>query len=212
MTSSPERSDNFILWALIPFIAAMSGGVKERISFSEVATLRPDGGMNIFSAEVRPGSLKLPDGCVEMRYWNGPMWNGDGENILWQVDSEWSERKDEPFYYVELAGRVLSLWKSEELSKEDAVWLAERGYVKTFGDPDGMFRVSWQVTALGSPEIKQKLISLGDCIRQKHAEDFAAISSGYVKAAIAGVPKHLRKTREYELQFLFASDGWFILH
>ena len=212
MTSGAKRDDNFILWALIPFIAAMSGSVRERIRFDEVATIRPDGGVNIFSADVKRGDLKLPEGYIEMRDWNGPMWNGDGENMLWQVDSEWSERKDEPYYYVERAKRVLSLWESDELSKEDAAWLAERGYVKTCGDPEETFKVSWQIVMLLSPGIKKKLIALGDGIRERNAEEFERLKAPYVSAALDAVPKHLRRVCEYELQFLFASDGWFILH
>jgi hypothetical protein len=29
---------------------------------------------------------------------------------------------------------------------------------------------------------------------------------------LASVPAHLRRIKEYELQFTFHSDGWFLLH
>ena len=44
-----HQPDNFILWALIPYIAAHSGeNLREAtISFDELATIRPDGAKNI---------------------------------------------------------------------------------------------------------------------------------------------------------------------
>ena len=55
-TDSAEPDLNYLLWTLIPFIAA--GGNEplgeEKIRFEQVATIRPDGGNNIFHAEVTP--------------------------------------------------------------------------------------------------------------------------------------------------------------
>ena len=54
LTESPKADRNFILWSLIPYIAAWSGEklMDESISFDEVATIRPDGGHYIFHASV----------------------------------------------------------------------------------------------------------------------------------------------------------------
>ena len=74
--SSPSgRNYNFILWSLIPYIAAWSGEklMDHRISFEEVATIRPDGGYNICHASVIPDDLVLPDDYVYMKKWSGPM-------------------------------------------------------------------------------------------------------------------------------------------
>ncbi len=65
------------------------------ISFEEVATIRPDGGHNIVTAAVVPDNLVLPEDYIYMNNWSGPMWNWneDSEHILWQIDSEWSDRE-----------------------------------------------------------------------------------------------------------------------
>ena len=90
--------------------------------------------------------------------------------------------------------------------------LSERGYIKTNGDYDGYFKAAWQIVILGSRSVQEKLISLGDRIKEKHASEFEKLKASYVKAELDSVPPHLRKVREYEQQFIFHSDGWFLLH
>ena len=34
----------------------------------------------------------------------------------------------------------------------------------------------------------------------------------YAEAVLKFVPAHLKKVQEYELQFVFHSDGWFLKH
>lgn len=51
--------------------------MDRNISFDEVATIRPDGGQNIFHATVVPDRLVLPEDYVYMKNWSGPMWNGN---------------------------------------------------------------------------------------------------------------------------------------
>ena len=94
LTKSLQTDRNFILWSLIPYIAAWSGEklMDNRISFEEVATIRPDGAHNIYHASVVPDEIVLPEDYVYMKNWCGPIWNGNGERILWQIDSEWSDR------------------------------------------------------------------------------------------------------------------------
>ena len=77
LTESPKADRNFILWSLIPYIAAWSGEnlIDESISFEEVATIRPDGAHNICHAAVVPDDMVLPDDYVYMKNWCGPMWN-----------------------------------------------------------------------------------------------------------------------------------------
>ncbi|MBE6637290.1 MAG: sigma-70 family RNA polymerase sigma factor [Ruminococcaceae bacterium] len=218
LTESPKADRNFILWTLIPYIAAWSGEkrMEESISFEEVATIRPDGAHNIYHASVVPDERILPDDYVYMRNWCGPMWNGNGKHILWQIDSEWSERGDDVrLKYSEEAKRVLSLYEREFedcLSKDDYAWLAERGYVKTNGDYDGYFKTAWQIVVLASKEIQDKLLAIGERIKAKHQADFEALKAPYAEAVLQSVPSHLKKVKEYELQFVFHSDGWFLLH
>ncbi len=216
LTESKRADRNFILWSLIPYVAACSGEklTDESISFEEAATIRPDGAQNIIHASVADDNIVLPDEHVHMRNWCGPMWNGSKDHILWQINSEWCDRSTAlDRRYSEDALRTLSLFEREDvLSKDEYAWLAERGFVKTNGDYDGLFKASWQVVILGSSEIKAKLIDIGDRIREKYSVEFEALKTPYIKAVLEAVPPHLRKVREYELQFIFRSDGWFLLH
>ena len=217
--SEPPAADrNFILWALIPYIAACSGRklMDERITFEEAATIRPDGGHNIFHATVVKDEMILPEDYVYMKNWSGPMWNGNGKHILWQIDSEWSDRSGhDGSRYSEDAGRILGLYERElegPLSKDEYAWLAERGYIKTNGDDDGHFRSAWQIVVLESKEIRDRLLAIGERIKAKYRTDFEALKAPYVEAVLESVPAHLRKTKAYELQFVFHADGWFLLH
>ena len=214
-----KRGDrNFLLWTLIPYITAWSGEklMDRSISFEEVATVRPDGGYNICHVTVVPDEMVLPEDYVYMRNWNGPMWNGNGRHILWQLDSEWSDRGERrAARYSEDAGRVLSLYereREERLSKDEYAWLAECGYVKTNGDYDGDFKSTWQIVILDNKEIQEKLIAMGEKIKRKYKDEFEAIKAPYVQAMLKSVPAHLRKVEAFELQFVFHSDGWFLCH
>lgn len=219
LTESKRADHNFILWSLIPFIAAWSGEkLKDnRISFEEVASVRPDGGHNILNASVVPDEMVLPSDYVYMRKWRGPMWNDKEKHILWQIDTEWSDRgENHHFNYSEEARRTISLYEKEYdegcLSKDEYAWLSERGYIKTNGDYDGYFKSSWQIVALANKDIKDRLIAIGDKIKEKYKNEFDSIKAPYVEAVLNSVPKHLRKVQEYELQFIFCSDGRFLLH
>ena len=219
LTESPKADRNFLLWSLIPYIAACSGGKRreERITFEEVATIRPDGAHNIVHASVISDETILPDDYVSMKNWCGPLWNGNGEYTLWQIDSEWSDRGEyQGFQYSEDAARVISLFQrscdGDPLSADEYAWLTERGYIKTYDDRIGHFNISWQILILGSKEIQEKLLDVGKGIKEKYRDEFEAVKAPYVRAVLDSVPMHLRKIKEYELQFVFHSDGWFLLH
>ena len=217
LTESPRADRNFLLWSLIPYIAACSGEklMDRHISFEEAATYRPDGAHDIYNATVVPNNLMLPADYVYMKNWSGPMWNVSDGRMLWQVNSEWSDREPPTPSFSEDAKRVLSLYRREEyniLSKDEYAWLAERGFVKTNGDYDGQFKSSWQIVVLASKEIQDKLLAIGERIKVKYRTDFDALKAPYVEAVLKSVPAHLRKMKQYELQFLFHSDGWFLLH
>ena len=190
--------------------------MDERISFEEVATIRPDGAHNICHASVVPDDLILPDDYVYMKNWCGPMWNGNGDHIFWQIDSEWSDRgAHHGFQVSEDAKRILTLYQSaleDRLSKDEYAWLAERGFIKTNGDFDGHFKAAWQIVVLASREIQNKLLAIGDRIKVKYQPDFDALKAPYAKAVLESVPAHLRKMKAYELQFVFHADGWFLIH
>ena len=215
-TETAKADRNFILWSLIPYIAACSGEklMDERISFEEVATLRPDGSHNIAHATVLPDNMVLPEDYVQMKNWCGPMWSGNGNHIFWQIDSQWSAR-GQHFLDSDESRRTLSLYARESedrLSRDEYTWLAERGYIKTNGDYDGLFKAAWQVVILSSKEIREKLLAIGEGLKTKHHAEFEALKAPYVKAVLESLPAHLRKIKAYELQFVFHADGWFLLH
>ena len=214
----PLRYKNFLLWSLIPYITAWSGEklMDERITFDEVAVIRPDGGYNIVHADVVPDDMVLPDDYVYMKNWCGPMWNNGDHQMMWQIDSEWSDRSPITERKIsEEHERTVTLFNWEKhnlLSKHDYAWLTERGYIKTHGNYDGYFTSVWQIIILKDREIRDRLIAIGERIKKKHQTDFETLKEPYVRASLNTVPSHLRKVREYELQFVFHSDGWFLLH
>ena len=146
------------------------------------------------------------------------MWNGDGDHIFWQIDSEWSKQRSRNagLQYSDEAQRVLSLYereKSERLSSDEYAWLAERGYIRTTGDYyGGRFRSFWQIVVLSGKEIQNQLLAIGGRIKEKYRADFEALLAPYADAVLASVPPHLKKVKEYELQSVFGFDGWFLLH
>lgn len=218
LTESPRADRNFILWSLIPYITAWSGEklMDKSITFEEVATIRPDGGNNIFHAAVVPDGMILPDDYVHMKNWSGPMWDGGDYQMMWQIDSEWSDRAPVMERNIsEECERVITLYNWEKynsVTKSDYAWLSERGYIKTNGDYDGQFKSSWQIVVLASNEIKDKLLAIGERIKERYKTEFDALKAPYAEAVLESVPAHLKKVKAYELQFVFHSDGWFLLH
>ena len=217
----PLRDKNFLLWSLIPYIASMSGEklMESTITFEEVATIRPDGAHNIAHATVVPDNLKLPDDYVYMKNFCGPGYfshNHKSTSMLWRLDTEWSGvrilvSKSETDNML----RVLDLYEHENenlLLKEDYAWLSERGYIKTWGDYNGCFKTAWQIIILRNKVIQEKLLSIGTKIKEKYKDEFNQFKASYVDAVLNSVPAHLRKAQAYELQFVFHSDGWFLLH
>ena len=91
-TSHERADDHFILWSLIPYIAARSGEglMDQSISFDEVATIRPDGGHNLCYASIVAPNVKPQMYFESMLQFCGPCWNRNEDYTLWQIDSEWS--------------------------------------------------------------------------------------------------------------------------
>lgn len=83
---------------------------------------------------------------------------------------------------------MLSLYEREfedRLSKDEYAWLAERGYVKTNGDYDGHFKSSWQIVILENREIKDKLLAVGERIKEKYKDEFDALKAPYFAPIVA---------------------------
>jgi len=218
LTHNSPRDRNFVLWSLIPFIAARSGEnlMDERIKFDEVATLRPDGGHNICQASVVSDDIVLPDDYLCMRDFCGPYWIADDDLAFWSLDTEWSGRRmrvDKA--YSDERRRVLSLFRKElddVLAEDEYAWLSELGYVKTNGDYNGHFKSGWQIVWLEDCAIRDELLAVGERIKSKHMDELEALKAPYAKMLVGSFPEHLHKVKEYENQFIFHSDGWFMVH
>ena len=218
LTESPRADDNFILWSLVPYIAALSGErlMNKSISFEEVATVRPDGGQNICYVSVISPGVKKPMYFDSMKQWCGPCWNRNEDYTLWQIDSEWSDgRVDDG--YISKANRILSILSKldDSVSDESYAFLEEAGIMRTKMNIDGhtgWFKSVPQVVWLENTDIKNELIAIGDRIKEKYWHEFETLKEPFVKAVLDETPKHLHKMQKYGLQYTFFSDGWFILH
>ena len=216
LTSHERADDHFILWSLIPYIAARSGEglMDQSISFDEVATIRPDGGHNLCYASIAAPNVKSPMYFESMLQFCGPCWNRNKDYTLWQIDSEWSSQRINDGY-IDKACRILLLLSRKEddlLSKDEYTFLAENGIIKTNGDDDSNFKTAMQIVWLENTDISNALIAIGDRIKERHWTEFESLKKPFVKAVLNETPKHLHKMQKYGLQYIFFSDGWFILH
>lgn len=215
-TSHERADDHFILWSLIPYIAARSGEglMDQSISFDEVATIRPDGGHNLCYASIVAPNVKPPMYFESMLQFCGSCWNRNKDYTLWQIDSEWTSQRINDGY-IDKACRILSLLSRKEddlLSKDEYTFLAENGIIKTNGDDDSNFKTARQIVWLENTDINNELIAIGDRIKERHWTEFESLKKPFVKAVLNETPKHLHKMQKYGLQYIFFSDGWFILH
>jgi hypothetical protein len=148
-----------------------------------------------------PDEMVLPDDYVYMKNWCGPMWNKGDYQMMWQIDSEWSNRAPVKERNIpEEQERTITLlnWEKHNLlSKHDYAWLAERGYIKTNGDYDGHFKSAWQIVVLASNEIRDKLLAIGERIKVKYQTEFYALKAPYAEAVLESVPAHLRNVKEH---------------
>ena len=219
MTEDIPKDKNFLLWSLIPYITANAGKnlLNATITRDEVATIRPDGGNNIFRATIYNPNLNQSADILSFNETvNGPCWNVYNGRVLWQMDTQWSERNYLLDYqYSKDAERTLSFYLNEHvdiLSKDEYAWLAERGFVKTCGDYNSNFKTAWQVVVFTDPAIQEKLLQLGEAVKAKHIGRFGELKKLYSEAILQTVPAHLRKVKEYELQFLLHDDARFLLY
>lgn len=209
---------NFIMWSLIPFIAALSndGTTNKTIEFSDVYTIRPDGGKNICYASVSQPSVNPPMYNEEMKNFKGPFWNGLTDKItLWTVDSEWSEKRISENYQLTVV-RDLTLLNNYLndviMSEDDYAYLAEKGYISVSGKINELFKTELKIVYISNEETRKKLITMGNKIKEKHRDEFERLKAPYIKAVLENTPKHLHKMKMYGLQYIFSSDAWFILH
>ena len=212
------QDKNFLMWTLIPFIAAFSGEntLDKSIAFSDVYTIRPDGGKNICYASIAVPDVKPPMYSEEMKKFKGPMWNGLTDKItLWTIDSEWSDKRIDDNYHVSVVRDLTLLHNYLNdviLSEDDYAYLAEKGYISISGKPDELFKAALRIIYIKDEESRKKLLAVGDKIKEKHKAEFEKLKLPYIRAALKDTPKHLQKMKMYGLQHIFCNDAWFILH
>lgn len=212
----PDEDKNFLIWGLLLYLLAWSNeGFNEKIKFDEVATIRKDGGKNIANAGFEKVNGPKRKYIESMQKWHGPMWNGlanGKENILlWQINSEWSSRGVSFDDYSKDIERDLKLLyrfiNGETLSIDEYTFMLQKGYIKK---ANGMFKLA--VIWLKDEAIKEQLIGICNKIRMKHKEELELLKNRYCKAVIENTPKHVQKMQTYGLQYIFYSDGWFLLY
>lgn len=216
MTTDPPRDENFLLWSLIPYITACSGRhlYKETVSFDEAATLRPDGGHNICSADVLNPRAPKPKYDDSMGQFCGCCWNGYADLTLWQCDSEWSEKRISDDYPAASTQDLMLLkrWLDDaELSAAEYARLAERGYIDVLNE-NGNTKVIPYCVILENEVIKANLLAVGSQIKKRHWDELCRLRDTFTNALLSRTPPHLHKARLFGLQHTFFSDPWFILY
>ncbi len=207
-----EDKINYFMWTLVPYICALGGDNErdEKIRFEEVATRRPDGG-NFFAhagfETVNGPEQKYFD---SIQNWNGPCFCYDDNYMLWACDSEWSNKRNvEGDIYT--SGMYLTMLRrhleGEKLSKDEYAQLAEKGFIKMSNG-----RAKLQIIYIKDSKFNKILLEKGKEIKNKHFITIKELKDNYINLYLKETPKHLRKMREYELQHIFYSDGWFLIY
>ena len=194
---------NFAMWALVPYLTAVSGTPDSTISFEEVATIRPDGGVNIcFCTMANPDAepIKYSESMASM---GGPSWNGDDECFLWMIDTKWGINRTGN-YHPDIMGRDQTSLKAHfegKLDHENAMRMAERGFIS---------QGELQIVHL-TRGANERLVAIAKSIRDKCGAELAELKAAHTKTLLDDVPEHLRKARAYAMQHMFCSDGYFIM-
>ncbi len=207
-----ENKINYLMWSLIPYICAIGGDDEreESIKFEEVATKRPDGGNFLafagFEAVNGPKQINFDS----IQNWSGPCYCYDNSYMLWACDSEWSNKRNaEGAIYT--SGMYLTMLirylNGEALSKDEYTYLAEKGFIKMSNG-----EAKLQVLYIKDAEFNKKLLDIGKEIKQRHLPILKELKDKYVNMILKDTPKHLRKMREYGMQYIFYSDGWFLIY
>ena len=187
---------------------------KENVSFEEAATIRPDGGHNICSADVVNPNAPKPKYADIMSEFCGCCWNSYENLTLWQCDSEWSEKRIGEDYPSNSTQDLMLLkrWLNDtELSAAEYARLAERGYISVL-NKNGDTKIVPQAVILENQDIAGALFAVGEKIKERHWEEMCRLRDKFISAVLAKTPPHLHKARIYGLQHIFFSDPWFILY
>ncbi len=106
---------------------------------------------------------------------------------------------------------LLELLHQGTLSAEEYAHLAQRGYISVKKEEQDKCSNHSEVLWL-SQEENRELLKIGTKIKEKYKAAFEALKAPYAKAVLAETPARLHKARQFQLQNIFYSDGWFVLH
>lgn len=213
-----QRDLNLILWALIPYIASFSGSeeTNRTVSFEQAATYRADGAHNICWATVLDETIDKPKYFDEVSNSFGPCLNDNGKYQLWQLDTTWSEQRIDASNVFDVDKATLNLMQryldGGELTNEEYAYLNEKGFIKTTGKPDHLFKSELSCVYISDNETRKNIIAVGDKIKRKYKDKFSALREPYVKAVLNNTPTQLLEMQKYGLQFTFYGDRRFIIH
>ena len=206
----PGNDLNFALWALIPYTIVRSGEPGNAVTFEEAATIRPDGGINICNCRVKNTDaepIKYINSIMQM---GGPSWTGNTEHMLWVMDTEWGGSRISQYLHDSLNHDLASLQTFFEgpLGEDEILRMTERGYLSRKENPDGTTIDTLNIVYL-SKSADKRLRSVVNSLREKYQAEFDKLKAK--ASSISDTPKHMKKAREYELQYMFNADGFFII-
>ena len=210
------RDTNFMLWSLIPYLVVNSAKQLQNntVSFEEVATMRPDGGFNICSADILVPGIAEPKYNDSMEKFFGFCRTYYEDMMFWHCDSEWSEWQVDDTYHktvVHELSLIKRLRDGERLSDTDLTLLAERGYISVKHE-NGNIKTVTHCTVLGNSGINDELIAVASGVKEKHWDELSALRDRLTHDMLAKTPEHLRKARIYDMQDIFFSDPWLVVH
>lgn len=207
-----KEDKNFLLWALFPYVAAISGkkDPEEKIKFEEVATVRADGAHDIANIVVEGERLKQMKYYDSMQKWCGPSWAGDEAWMVWKVHHEWAKDIDKAVYWSYFTQRVLKplerLGNGEALSVDECAQLSEQGMIRMI---DG--KPQYAVVHIKDEATKQRLLGIGTKLKEEF-HYFNDLKEPFSQMVLRYCPKQVRKMQEYQMQYMFYADSWFLLH
>lgn len=208
----PNGDKNFLMWTLIFYVLSQSEmDDNHKISFEEVAPIRKDGGQYIAYASVENNAAKKDKMLPRMNKWCGPMWNDNGNILMWQINTEWCSRKNNMNVYAQQSRRDMSLIyrfiKNDVLSSEEYAYLTQNGYI---AGNSGNYNLN--IVWLKNNDIRQRLLQIGADIKMKYKAELDEVRGKFEKAILEDTPKHLKKMQGFGLQYIFKADGWFLLY
>ena len=109
--------------------------------------------------------------------------------------------------YIQLIENMIN---DVALRPEDAALLAQAGLIRICREPDGRHKTALRCVLLSDAATEEKLVSIGDRIKEKPQAEFSEYIKRYTDAVLLETPAQLRKLREYELQFTVFGNKRFV--